>query len=119
MNRLTLAAALAVAIAAPANAQVSYDTAIFAATRDYCNRVAERGGKVVDRDTMIDTAVDFGATLYAASPYRNGLKDRDVFRTRVIQAIDADGCGAGAPSYGGDCVAIINGVRLKECSGRF
>jgi hypothetical protein len=122
----------------PARAQVSYDTAIFSAKNDFCNRVADLGGRIVDRNSMIDKAVRDAASLY-----KDEIKDRSLFRSRVVQAINTEGCdlrrdaiqpalaqpapmtyqtqpvGPAEPLDSRMCVAVINGVRLKECSGRF
>jgi hypothetical protein len=114
-------------------AATNFDTAIFTAKNKYCSTVAASGGVVVDKPLLIDRAV-----VYAISIWKEDVTDRDVFRSRVVQAIESEGCGRTAyspppsqspslpsavpsptPQYGGSCVAIINGVRLKMCSGRF
>jgi hypothetical protein len=82
---------------------------------------------------MIDRAV-----MHAIGIWPDEVKDRSAFRNQVIQSINSEGCGVpqarviptqpsarsyptepAAPAYGGNCVAVINGVRMKACSGRF
>jgi hypothetical protein len=120
-------------LALSSEARADFDTAIFTAKNKYCSTVAASGGVVVDKPLLIDRAV-----IYAISIWKEDITDRDVFRSRVVQAIDSEGCGRSAyspppsptrslpsnvarpaPQYGGSCVAIINGVRLKTCSGTF
>jgi hypothetical protein len=132
-------AIIAAALIAPGKAQVSYDTAIFSAKNEYCNKIADAGGVVFDRELLIDRAVN-----RAISIWKDVVTNRDAFRSRVVEAINAEGCALRreaaqptpvpaapvndeatyparpmAPINAGQCVAVINGVRLKTCSGRF
>jgi hypothetical protein len=134
-SALALALALATAILGitPDKALASYSTAIFTARSNFCTQVANSGGSIVDRPLMIDRAV-----MHAIGIWPDEVKDRSAFRNQVIQSINSEGCGVpqarviptqpsarsyptepAAPAYGGNCVAVINGVRMKACSGRF
>lgn len=136
MKPAPIFAALFLAFSVPflqRGAYADYDTAIFTAKNQYCSKVQASGGVVVDRSQMIDRAV-----LYAMDIWKKDVSDRYAFRSRVVQAINSEGCGSpvrspsplpaasapsagggGAEAYGGACVAVINGVRVGGCTGRF
>jgi hypothetical protein len=129
-------AATAVILAVPEKALASYSTAIFTAQNEYCSQVAASGGAIVDNALQIDRAV-----TKAINIWKEYIKDRDLFRSQVVQAINSGGCGSrgealrppperqappllypvapARPAYGGKCVAVINGIRLKTCSAAF
>ncbi len=114
-------------------ARADFDTAVFTAKNEYCSKLAASGRVVVDRALVFDRAV-----LRAIEIWKDDVGDRYVFRNRVMQEINAEGCGTASipappsprpyvppvrgtvePQYGGACVAVINGVRVGGCSGRF
>jgi hypothetical protein len=116
-------------------ARADYSTAIFTAHNEYCSELAAYNGVALDRGELVDRAVNKSIKIW-----KDYIKDFYFFRSQVIREINSGGCGSRGealrpirdqapllqypvapriPAYGGKCVAVINGVRIKVCSGNF